>query len=336
MPICALHLRAPGCRGSRPAHPSRLAPRIRGDPWGEPRDSGFLPGWGGVQTPQDGDTAGTALPVSAHRSPAPWRAEGLGEGRWVSVSLLDSSPQGAAPNPGSTPAPRFLSRASTAVRGARQCGVRVTVPLSSPKGPAGVPRRARLCSRAPPGRGARARRGGAGGGGGDLTPPSSPSALPPLPPARTPVPPRPRPPPPTQHRQASQTRSGGGSEAGVRGDWAGSLSGGRSAGKAGGPALGTRPRLRRPRSPVPGPSPAPEATARAPLRWARGHRWGSRSPTQVPPGSALRTGVGRGEGARARARQVRATWVAPKMRSRGGTRLVGGGSQTRSVQAGGG
>lgn len=52
----------------------------------------------------------------------------------MSVSLLDSSHQGAAPKPGNTPAPRFLSRASTAVRGPRHSGAVGNGPTELPEG----------------------------------------------------------------------------------------------------------------------------------------------------------------------------------------------------------
>lgn len=69
---------------------------------------------------------------------------------------------------------------------------------------------------------------------------------------------------------------------------------------------------------------------------ARGHGRCGQSPTQVAPGSALRTRAGRGKEGRTGARQVRGTWAAPKMPIWGGTlRRRGWGSQARSVLAGG-
>lgn len=135
------------------------------------------------------------------------------------------------------------------------------VPLSSRGGPQGTPgpRRARRPASEAGVRGDEGLgRGGAGRAAGEVI-----SLPPPPPPLRSPPPPlRARPPRPAAAAaaaSASQTRSGSGSEAGVRGGWAGSPSGGRSAGKPGRPALAPRlrlrprlrPRLRRPRPPVP-------------------------------------------------------------------------------------
>lgn len=252
VPICALHLCAPGCLRSRT--PPGWAPRIRAGCVcvGRAQSLGNPALGGEASKPLKTETRLGRRCLSARRSPAPWRAERAGGGEMgvcFPTRLLSPRP---SPKPWAHPRPS-ISVPSL------HCGEWTETLRGCGQRPPGAPRvgasRGSQPRDAPPGLGARARRGGAGSGGGDLTPPPlpPPQRSPPLPPARTPVPPRPRPPPPTQHRQASQTRSGGGSEAGVRGGWAGSLSGGRSAGKAGRPALGTRPRLRRPRSLVPGP-----------------------------------------------------------------------------------
>lgn len=326
-------LRVPGGLRSRPPRPSRAGRLGLAGFGGELSDSGILGGGGagGVQTHHDQGAAGTALPVDVRSSPAPLRAEGI-----CFPTRLFSPPP--SPAPGSTCAPRFQpeppllrrrpgaghsrardSEAASAGPAGPGGGGPTELPEGATKGSQPAPRSA-VWLRPDKGLG----RGGAGRAAEEvisLPLPRLPCAPLPLPCAHARPAPAAAPPPPPQHRHHRRARAVGPKPACAEAGWA---AGAAAAAQVRRADLPSRPRRS---CDAPGPlaprQPSPARVARAGSAARPGPR--SRAGRSEPhpgraPGSGPRGrewGGGRRPGARDR--QVRGTWAAPRMPTRGGT-----------------